>query len=81
MESVLRLTVWVNCMMTLLELVLVLVNHVQIGDILRLWVQVAATDSIIVRDLLFLLCLAHGYFVLFLLLILFLVTGLAFLRW
>ena len=68
-------------MMTLLELVLVLVNHVQIGDILRLWVQVAATDSIIVRDLLFLLCLAHGYFVLFLLLILFLVTGLAFLRW
>ena len=64
-------------MMTLLELVLILMNHVQIGDILRLRVQIAAADRIIVRDL---LGLAHGDLVLFLLLVLFLVTGLALVR-
>ena len=76
-EAVLRLIVLFNCMMTLLELVLILMNHVQIGDILRLRVQIAAADRIIVRDL---LGLAHGDLVLFLLLVLFLVTGLALVR-
>jgi hypothetical protein len=73
-ETVLRLIVLFNCMMTLLELVLILMDHVHIGDILGLRVQITAADRVVDRDL---LGLAYGDLVLFLFLVLFLVAGLA----
>ena len=38
MEAVLRLIVCLDCVVTLLELVLILMDHVEIGDVLRLWI-------------------------------------------
>ena len=74
--TVLRLVVCLDRGMTFLELVLILVSHVQVGEVLRLWIQVTSADCGIH---LWIRCLAHGDFVILFLLVFFLVACLAFL--
>ena len=73
MEPILCLIVCLDCVVTFLELVLILLDHVKIGDILRLWIQVASADCVVhlgVRGL------AYRDLILFFFLILFFIARL-----